>query len=341
MYNTNAEVPVRNQLQLRKSWKIFVTGLPIPFDLDNVLKFFQQFGNVSVNVENYLKKHKYRRNKGCIILRVGDFQTYQVLIKKRQVEYDGRTLALMKFKTRAGLEQLSHNMANRRLIIQHVPLQIGDMELKSLIGDRFGSVEFMFQFKRQKFVKLKSSIKTKTYSVLMKSMESAERMAEIGYLQFKSSSVVAKIIKFQESYKTKPQQINDHHALLEQQIENTCSKPPSDSFQNPLGLAGEQQPPKGGQDLVPVLKESAFWSDQKRIIFEENCLNNKAKESKGENYDREWFERIDFQKHFLKPTFKKYHTALISDAENQINSLRTSQQIQSPPNLRFNKLARR
>lgn len=168
---------------------IFVSGIPSTANSPSVLEHFRKIGNVKIH---RLESKKYgskilhlnpstNTRRGFCVLQAMDGESYQAILTSTSCLFQGRSLAISRF--RQGEELLSHNcdVNSKKLILKKVPAGTSIELLQAALENQFGPIDRIYRYEAEspekKFKKEKTR-KTNTFSVQFLNSESAEKVVE-------------------------------------------------------------------------------------------------------------------------------------------------------------------
>jgi len=182
---------------------LFVTGIPSKTSPEQVLTHFRQFGAVELHKLGTSKKNNKvltvdasaNTRRGFCILHAGDLQAYNAIISSSNVRFQGRTLAISKFRQGSELTQHNEYLNARRVIVKKVPAGICPDAFKLQLQAAFGVITRMYKYEAEsieKAAKKEKKRKTNTYSVEFEEVVNAEKAASASlfYLQGVSKPIL-------------------------------------------------------------------------------------------------------------------------------------------------------
>lgn len=193
--NSPSDVTPRYQDHLM----LFVTGIPSKSNPLEILDHFLQFGRVQLHKLGSSKKGSRvlhvnptsNTRRGFCILQALDVSSYHNILDCSAVPFQGRTLAISRFRQGEELAAYNEFVNSRRIIVKKVPATVDLQELRCFIELRFGAIARIYLYEAesiQKALKKVSRRRTHTYSVEFEAIRSAERASTVGYLELPESS---------------------------------------------------------------------------------------------------------------------------------------------------------
>lgn len=119
-----------------RSYKVFIGGLPVRADKDEIINFFSEYGTV---LGCKMKKNQQTgRSLGFAYLTVKEQETYEYLLNNN-IEFQGRMIDI---KPRWTKKELANNIENQKLkkiFINNIPSECSNEDLQTYFS-RFGRV---------------------------------------------------------------------------------------------------------------------------------------------------------------------------------------------------------
>lgn len=239
---------------------IFVTGIPSKTTPEVVLNHFRQFGTVELYKLGTSKKAfrvlsnnpSTNTRRGFCLLQARDVITFNNIISSSSVKFQGRSLAVSKF--RQGSELYLHNeyINSRRIVVKKVPADTCPDAFRSQLETAFGVITRMYKYEAESAQKAAKKEKTRvnnTYSVEFEEVATAE-IATIDpyfYLQGVSSPVIV------ERYQKKSQSAQ---SSLDPKNNKVQTKIPYNELANKKYI-----------DRIANLVTSDQWSPNTNLIY--------------------------------------------------------------------------
>lgn len=138
--------------------KIYVAGLPYKATRDDILHYFQEFGEVVgldityvPGVESYSangeKDVNYRNPSRYCIVQVRDLSVFQEILSYTPHKLFGRNLYCTEFKQGSKLMKEIRLKNQRRVLLKGVPLQYKMGHIKQAIEETVGEIEAIYDFR--------------------------------------------------------------------------------------------------------------------------------------------------------------------------------------------------
>lgn len=127
--------------------RLFVAGLPTNVDPDQVLRFFEAFGEFTLAPANSVREAETLRKKGHAILVCRSAHVASELVKTRHYIFLGRRLTVLPLKTGKQLI-IENSRANAfRVILKRIPKEYSSENLRGLLEMRYGPLNTLFCYK--------------------------------------------------------------------------------------------------------------------------------------------------------------------------------------------------
>lgn len=193
---------------------LFVTGIPSKSSPFQILDHFTRFGSVKIQKLESLKKGSRvlpvnptsNTRRGFCILQADDLRSYQNVLSSAAVPFQGRTLAISRFRQGRELLEYHEYVNSRRVIIKKVPAETNPELLEKLVERRFGSIERIYRYEAEsieKAIKKLNKRRTHTYSVEFKTIQAAETAASMGAFNLLGKGSLVHIERYNRKVKTK------------------------------------------------------------------------------------------------------------------------------------------
>lgn len=138
--------------------KIYVAGLPYKATRDDILHYFQEFGEVVgldityvPGVESYSangeKDVNYRNPSRYCIIQLRDMMVFQRILSYTPHRLFGRNLYCTEFKQGSKLMKEIRLKNQRRVLLKGVPLQYKMGHIKQIIEETVGDIEAIYDFR--------------------------------------------------------------------------------------------------------------------------------------------------------------------------------------------------
>lgn len=186
--------------------RIHVTGVANPTPIKSLLNHFSVMGRIK-DIYQISKRNVGQLNRaifqdseksseelfvrsGSCVIEVWDSTTKEVILTQQPHFFEGRFLRCSSFKTDEQIMQETITKRFKKVILKKVPSSIPEEDLRLFLESSFGPIETMFSFMpdKRKLKRLNNlPIRSiKTYSVLFKQIEAAEKASMTPTLEYPS-----------------------------------------------------------------------------------------------------------------------------------------------------------
>lgn len=138
----NSKYGCKKPSQKKKSYKIFVGGLPSHTNRQLLQSYFKRFGWVK-KCQPKMWKNNSRRCKGFAILVLGDKKTYDEVLRCKKHIFEGREIECKEALSRNELGSYSKDLNDRRVYVRGIPIKTQSKDLK-VAYSIFGEVEIAY-----------------------------------------------------------------------------------------------------------------------------------------------------------------------------------------------------
>lgn len=188
----------QHNLRTQGQERLFVAGFPSGISIKAVLKFFKTISpSFYVSAEDSYDEYTQRMaQKGCFEVNCSDSAVSADLVKRKYIEFKGRTLTVMPFKSGTDLIIQNKKMKKRRVILKRVPWYVDEEALKRQLEMSCGRLQLFFQLMhdqslgrggRDQPTKLQ---KHKSYSVYFELLEVAKDLVTQGFFQLEDGTFI-------------------------------------------------------------------------------------------------------------------------------------------------------
>ncbi len=184
----------------KQTGKVYVGGIPSHATRQDIHLYFSKYGKI-VDVKMFVKslaqagKPVSTRNrfKGYCIVEVDSLQTLERILQEKRHSFEGRMILCSAFKSGQELAQHNTERNQRRVIVKQVPAQLPEALLRHLLEREGGEVEVLFPFKTDcstEHLQNMAQRKRRTYSVMFRSKESADKLAQASTIKASNGAVL-------------------------------------------------------------------------------------------------------------------------------------------------------
>lgn len=300
---------------------LFVTGIPSKTTPEVVLQHFSRFGTVELfklsNVKKFNKvlssQPSTNTRRGFCVLQAKDSQTYTKVLNSIHIQFQGRSLAIIRF--RQGPELSNHNeyINSRRVIIKKVPAGICQDSFKEKLQSAFGTITRMYRYEAEsieKAAKKEKRRKTNTYSVEFDEVASAEKASSKGLFYLQEVSVPVVVERYQRKALNGENYITNLKSGMQTRINANINSQVVTSKANTSQLVTSDKVKALVLSCAPSTKPAVYHHGSHDISME----------------------------HFVKPTARQYFTTRLQVPEDRslsatsIEDVRfNTRQIKQPP----------
>lgn len=168
---------------------VYVGGIPWGTPEAAVVAFFSEYGPGDISIKTFRNQRRARpsavhnggKMKSFYILEVANKHTLASILSCPQHVFGDRRILCYEHKTGKDLKLDNEDKNKRRAIIRNVPIEVTDIQLKSLLEQHGGPLEVFFRLGTEPF----NNVLTKhrrSYSVMFRKHEDATSMFEQKYL---------------------------------------------------------------------------------------------------------------------------------------------------------------
>lgn len=261
---------------------LFVTGIPSKSKAHEILAHFTTYGHVqlyklgSKNDGNKVMKANPASNikRGFCILLARDLKSFRNVLNSANVLFQGRTLAISRFRQGRELYEYNQYVNSRRVILKKVPINIDQNLLRLFIESEYGKLSRIYCYQaesKEKASRKNPSRKSHTYSAEFDSIQDADKLAKCSFIYLPGGQVKIQVEKFNR----KPSSLETNFILGEEV--------PG------IGLLNHDT--DGREMTIPQFE-----------TFSESRLDSQNHHN-GVGINQ---ERSDIRCHFLKPTSRMY-----------------------------------
>lgn len=189
-------------VQAVKFYKIFVAGIPSRYTSTEIKLYFASFGAIS-SVEMVPRSSQRRRlnfrsnndKKGAWIISVETRDVFDRILNHYPHRFSDRNLICKPFLYGPELAQTNSLNNKRRVILKHVPTELSEESLRSMLIRDFGDIECLFSFRPDKQPTV-SKRQYHSYSVMFMQEHSAVKAIQAGSLNYSKGSSPIKVEQF-------------------------------------------------------------------------------------------------------------------------------------------------
>ena len=177
----------RGQKPASNLYKLFVAGMPLKYQLEKMLSFFQQYGQFSLEVplktiskpesglatQNIDSDQDNMKSQCVLVTRDSDLCEY--MLQQKYFEFGGNNLTLLRHRTGVELMFQNKRLNRCRVIIKKVPKFFTEEVIKGVFESRFGQIDTIFKFKNDQAWNNQFGSIYDTYSVIFEHRYSADK----------------------------------------------------------------------------------------------------------------------------------------------------------------------
>ena len=187
-----------------KLYRIFVAGVPGDASKETLLDYFQTFGSIES-----IKHQQMSAGRRAYIVKPSSLDTFNAIVDPRVSHtLSGRAILCCPYESGGSLKKLNMSTNERRVIIKRVPSQISTNDLVHWLESNVGAVWRIFPYCTENIKKrISKERKYKTFSVVFKEADSANKAIIIQSVCFIQRASVSTIEMFKNKVKEKPEEI--------------------------------------------------------------------------------------------------------------------------------------